>query len=99
LSKAAIIQPSAAQADIRLDIGCDHSVISYCAMLDYEYTKASPLQPKDQQTWAHCVFGPREMSVNAGETRILAGLVNEFGDGAKRIVERQRARQHWTGDA
>jgi hypothetical protein len=99
LSKAAIIQPSAAQADIRLDIGCDHSVISYCAMLDYEYTKASPLQPKDQQTWAHCVFGPREMSVNAGETRILAGLVNEFGDGAKRIVERQRARHHWTGDA
>jgi triacylglycerol lipase len=97
LSKATIIQPSAPQADIRLDIGCDHSVISYCAMLDYKYTKASPLRPKDQQTWA-CVIGPRKMSANAEVARTLAFLVDHLGV-AEQIVELLRGRLHWTGDA
>jgi triacylglycerol lipase len=64
LSRATVIQPSTAQADIRLDIGCDHHVICYCAMLDYEYTKASPLQPKDRPPWA----------------RTIAFLVDHLGD-------------------
>jgi triacylglycerol lipase len=97
LSKATIIQPSTAQADIRLDIGCDHHVYCYCAMLDYEYTVASPLQPEDQQTWA-CVIGPRKMSANAEVARTLEFLVDHLGD-AKQIVELLKARLHWTGDA
>jgi triacylglycerol lipase len=97
LSKATIIQPSTAQADIRLDIGCDHHVFCYCAMLDYEYTKASPLQPEDRQTWA-CVIGPRKMSANAEVARTLAFLVDHLGV-AKQIVELLKARLHWTGDA
>ncbi len=51
LNQATVIQPWTAHADIRLDIGCDHHILCYCAMLDYEYTKASPLQPKDQPLW------------------------------------------------
>lgn len=97
LSKATIIQPSTAQADIRLDIGCDHHVYCYCAMLDYEYTMASPLQPEDQRTWA-CVIGPRKMSANAEVARTLEFLVDHLGD-AKQIVELLKARLHWSGDA
>jgi triacylglycerol lipase len=97
LSGATVIQPSTAQADIRLDILCDHHVICYCAMLDYEYTKASLLQPEDQKPWA-CVIGPRKMSANAEVARTLAFLVDHLGV-AEQIVELLRARLHWTGEA
>ncbi len=85
LSKATVIQPSTAQADIRLDLACNHHVICYCAMLDYEFTKQMSLLPKDQPLWA-CVLGPREMSVNAEVALALAVLVNRLGI-AKQIVE------------
>jgi triacylglycerol lipase len=85
LSRATIIQPSTAQADIRLDVGCNHHVICYCAMLDYDYTKQTVLEPKDQPLWA-CVIGPREVSINAEVAMALAVLVNRLGI-AKQIVE------------
>jgi triacylglycerol lipase len=85
LSKATIIQPSTAQADIRLDLSCDHHVICYCAMLDYNFTKQSSLVLKDQPLWA-CVIGPHRTSVNAEVAMALAVLVNRLGI-AKQIVE------------
>jgi triacylglycerol lipase len=85
LGKVTIIQPSTAQADIRLDIGCDHHVICYCAMLDYDYTSRTHLLLKDQPLWA-CVTGPHQMSVNAEVAAALAVLVNRLGI-AKQIVE------------
>jgi triacylglycerol lipase len=85
LSQATIIQPATAQADIRLDITCDHHIICYCAMLDYDYTKQTLLEPKDQPLWA-CVTGPRQMSVNMEVAIALAVLVNRLGI-AKQIVE------------
>jgi hypothetical protein len=33
-----LIRPQTAEAAIRFDIGCNHHVICYCAMLDYEET-------------------------------------------------------------
>jgi triacylglycerol lipase len=85
LSEATIIQPSTAQADIRVDVTCDHHVICYCAMLDYEYTKASPLRTIDQQSWA-CVIGAVRIGVNAEVAMALAVLINHLGI-AKQIVE------------
>jgi triacylglycerol lipase len=35
LPKATVIQPRSAQAGIRLDLGCNHHLLSYCALLDY----------------------------------------------------------------
>ena len=35
LAKATVIQPGSAQAGIRLDLGCNHHLLSYCALLDY----------------------------------------------------------------
>lgn len=97
LSRATVIQPSTAQADIRLDIGCDHHVICYCAMLDYEFTKSAHLLPEDQPLWA-CVIGPRKMSANAEMAMALAVLASHLGV-AKQIVELLRTRLHWAGDA
>ena len=85
LSKATVIQPSTAQADVRLDLSCDHHLICYCAMLDYADTKASPMRPIDQQSWA-CVIGPTQISVNAEVAKALAVLVNRLGI-ARQIVE------------
>jgi triacylglycerol lipase len=43
LSKATVIQPGGAQAGIRLDLGCNHHLLSYCALLDYaDEQKAGP---------------------------------------------------------
>ncbi len=101
LSKATVIQPSAAQAEIRLDLGCNHHVICYCAMLDYELTKQTALLPKDQPVWA-CVLGPRVKSVNAEVAQALAVLVNHLGIArqivdllrdAHTLVKRSQARQ------
>lgn len=39
LVKERRIEPNTAQAGIRLDLGCNHHVICYCAMLDYALTK------------------------------------------------------------
>lgn len=85
LSKATVIQPSAAQAEIRLDLACNHHVICYCAMLDYELTKQTLLLPKDQPLWG-CVLGPRVMGVNAEVAQALAVLVGHLGI-AKQIVD------------
>ncbi len=97
LSKATIIQPSSAQADIRLDLACNHHVICYCAMLDYEATLTSPPQPVGNQTW-FCVIGPAKMSFNREGAISLAAMVTHL-DAAKPILEMLKSRLHWTGRA
>lgn len=91
LGKPTIIEPAKSQADIRVDIGCNHHVICYCAMLAYEYTKATPKRPEDEALFK-CVIGPRKWSLNyalavtlalvfkyiAGET-LLKGLAKRIG--------------------
>lgn len=47
LPNATVIQPSTAQAGIRLDILCNHHVIRYCAMIDYKETMAAPTTAQD----------------------------------------------------
>ena len=38
LPRRTVLQPATAEANIRVNIGCNHHVICYCAMLDYEGT-------------------------------------------------------------
>src|SRR5262249_58982201 len=85
LSKTTIIQPSTAQADIRVDLACNHHVICYCAMIDYDYTKQAHLVPKDHPLWA-CVIGPHRMTVNTEVAMALAVLVSRLGI-ARQIVD------------
>jgi triacylglycerol lipase len=83
LPNATVIQPSAAQAGINLDILCNHHVLCYCAMIDYTDTEAAPTTSEDASSKA-CILGPAstvpELAI------VLAAIINEFGVGDSRVV-------------
>lgn len=81
LSKAKVIQPATANAGVKLDLLCDHHVICYCAMLDFQQTIAAPLSPQDTACRA-CVLGPA--STMPEEAKALAVLINAFGMGSEK---------------
>jgi hypothetical protein len=59
LPRRTIIQPANAEASIRVDIGCNHHVICYCAMLDYEGTRRATVPvPAGEEGSATCILGP-----------------------------------------
>jgi triacylglycerol lipase len=60
LPKLQVIQPDTAQADIRFSIGCNHHVICYLAMLDYNATlqAITPVPPGEEGS-AACIKGPQ----------------------------------------
>jgi triacylglycerol lipase len=83
LSKATVIQPSTAQAGIKLDLLCDHHVICYCAMLDFAQTNAAVLTAPDVALRA-CVLG--DASTVPETAKALATLINDFGIGTEKAV-------------
>lgn len=83
LSQATIIQPSAAQAGIRLDLFCDHHVICYCAMVDFQATGAAPTTAQDTPSKL-CILG--DASTVPEAAKALAFLINEFGFGTRKAV-------------
>jgi triacylglycerol lipase len=71
LPRRTVIRPSTAEAAIRFDIGCNHHVICYCAMLDYEETeKATTPVPPGEESSKVCILGPE-----TGETTIAKEIV------------------------
>ena len=60
LPKLTMLRPSSAEASIKLDVGCNHHVVCYCAMLDYEATQAvlTPQPPPGEENSARCILGP-----------------------------------------
>jgi triacylglycerol lipase len=81
LSKAKVIQPLAANAGVKLDLFCDHHIICYCAMLDFQQTSVAPLTAQDTVCRA-CVLGPA--STMPEEAKALAVLINAFGTGTEK---------------
>ena len=81
LSKATVLEPSKAQANIRLDIFCNHHVICYCAMIDYAAAAAAPTVPGDAK--CKLCISPPTMSKAA---IALADLINEFGIGDEKAI-------------
>jgi triacylglycerol lipase len=77
LPKATIINPVTSQADVRVDVGCNHHIICYCAELAYEYTASTPKSPADQALFK-CVIGPREVSGNEALAELLALAFKAF---------------------
>ena len=73
-----MIRPSTAEAAIRFDIGCNHHVICYCAMLDYEETinATTPVPPGEESSKA-CILGPEtgESTIAKEIVGFLAGVV------------------------
>jgi triacylglycerol lipase len=68
LSKATVITPFTSQADVKLDVGCNHSIVSYAAELDYQLVKDEILSQQSDS----CLLGPREFSVNEALAELLA---------------------------
>ncbi|HTW68817.1 MAG TPA: hypothetical protein VME47_02915 [Acetobacteraceae bacterium] len=60
LPRATVLQPATSEASIRVNLFCNHHVICYCAMLDYEATMDDKdvLVTPDDKACAACVLGP-----------------------------------------
>jgi triacylglycerol lipase len=86
LSKATVLEPSKAQANIRLDIFCNHHVICYCAMIDYAAAVAAPTVPGDAK--CKLCISPPPMSKAA---IALADLISEFGIGDEKSIAMLKA--------
>ena len=83
LPNATVIQPSTAQAGIHLDILCNHHVICYCAMIDYNDTMAAPTTAEDASCKS-CILGPT--STMPESAKAIAVIVNEFGVGSEKAL-------------
>ena len=78
LSRRTVLQPATAEASIRIDVSCNHHVICYCAMLDYEGTmQATDPVPAGEASSAACILGPETGSPSLAKKLIsdLAGVV------------------------
>ena len=83
LLNVTVIQPSTADAGIRLDILCNHHVICYCAMIDYNATMAAPTTAQDASCKS-CILGPS--STMPESAKALAVIINEFGVGDEKAL-------------
>ena len=78
LPRRTVIQPTTAEARIRVNIGCNHHVVCYCAMLDYEGTRnATDPVPAGEASSAACILGPETGSPSLAKQLVsdLAGVV------------------------
>lgn len=78
LPRRTVIRPANAEASIRVDIGCNHHVICYCAMLDYEGTMQATIPiPAGEEDSAPCILGPETGSPSLAKELVaaLAGVL------------------------
>jgi hypothetical protein len=74
LPRRTVLRPATAEANIRVSIDCNHHVICYCAMLDYEGTmQATTPVPAGEQDSAACILGPE-----TGEPSLAKQLVSDL---------------------
>ncbi len=59
LARATVITPEQSESRIRFGVTCNHHVVCYCAMLDFERTQAEIARiPAEEEASASCVLGP-----------------------------------------
>jgi triacylglycerol lipase len=78
LPKRTVLRPETAEANIRFNLGCNHHVICYCAMLDYEGTQSATTPvPAEEKGSAACILGPETGSPTLAKqlAAALAGVV------------------------
>jgi triacylglycerol lipase len=74
LRKLKVIQPATAQADIRFEVGCNHHIVCYLAMLDYAQTMAelNPV-PAGEEGSVTCIKGP-----NNGQETVAKSMIDRI---------------------
>ena len=79
LPKRTILRPATSEASIKLDVGCNHHVICYSAMLDYgQAAQFVAHPPPGEEGSATCVLGPE-----VGRTSLAKLLLTGIGDVAQ----------------
>lgn len=74
LPKLKVLQPDTVQAEVTFGIGCNHHIICYLAMLDYQSTmQAVTPVPAGEADSAKCIRGPQ-----TGRPTIAKSLVNRI---------------------
>ncbi len=60
LPRVTVLQPATSEASVRVNLFCNHHVVCYCAMLDYDGTVEDPaiLVTADDKVCAACIRGP-----------------------------------------
>jgi triacylglycerol lipase len=95
LGKPTIIDPMTSQAEVQVDIFCNHHVICYCAMLAYEYTKATAKSHDDAKLFK-CVIGPRKWSMNEALAESLSVIFKYVA--GETLVKELAKRLGWKAD-
>ncbi len=73
LPRTTVLQPATSEAVIRVDVSCNHHVICYSAMLDFEATQApGVVRTDDDKQCAACILGPETASPTMA--KLLAGI-------------------------
>jgi triacylglycerol lipase len=87
LPRATRLEPAHADAGVTVELGCNHHVVCYCAMLDYNKTVAcAPIPPpKIDKNECDCIRG--NSTAVTTEARVLAEIVEKLGDGNDLVRE------------
>ncbi len=88
LPRATVLQPSTAEAGVKLDIACNHHLLCYLAMIDFGAARSALGAPPDAGE-ARCVVGPS--GTMPWTARALALLVNALGGADQRVLAILRA--------
>jgi triacylglycerol lipase len=92
LAGAQILEPLTAQAEVRFDIGANHNLFSYCAMLDSAEAKRL-YSPEDAQAWKD-ISAPSRPDLNYSLIVSLAKAVDALGAQADHIADLLWATMH-----
>jgi hypothetical protein len=88
LPNTTVLQPSSAQAGVKLDFACNHELICYFAMIDFAAAQSALGAPQDARA-AACLLGPSGTMPEAAKA--LALLIDEFGIADERVLAILRA--------
>jgi hypothetical protein len=80
LPNAIVFGPHQSEADVHVDIGCNHYILDYIAMLDYPYAQSLAVDDtlSDAATRSHCILGLRSWGLNEGFAEMLEFLVDQL---------------------
>lgn len=88
LPRATVLEPSSVEAGVKLDILCNHHLLCYITMIDFDAAKSALGAPQDQDCAVCVVGGPGTMPETA---RALAFLIEKLGVADKRSLAILRA--------
>jgi len=93
LPQQTTITPFSSSADVKVDLYCNHHLVCYMAMLNYDFAEKWMTEhgiQEDKNLFSPCVLGPRRASLNAALAETLALLLEHLDEESlvKTLAER-----------